>query len=111
MVTFNLKDTLNDLIQNMEPPAKFKFIIPEELPKLHTEKIAIEQVFANYISNAIIYNNNAEPEIEISVTENHMICTNFVWQIMVRELKKNFLRKFSLFSKPYKHEIRLRAEG
>ncbi|MDP3928064.1 MAG: PAS domain S-box protein, partial [Bacteroidota bacterium] len=70
-VTFNLKDTLNDLIQNMEPPAKFKFIIPEELPKLHTEKIAIEQVFANYISNAIKYNNNAEPKIEISVTENH----------------------------------------
>jgi light-regulated signal transduction histidine kinase (bacteriophytochrome) len=36
------------------------------MPTLTTEKIAIEQVFSNYISNAIKYNSSAEPTIAIT---------------------------------------------
>jgi PAS domain S-box-containing protein len=68
-ISFSLNETLNELIANMSPPDKFKITIQENLPKLKTEKIAIEQVFSNYISNAIKYNNNLEPTIAISYKE------------------------------------------
>lgn len=68
-VKFGLKESINELIQNMEPPANFTFLVPENLPKMQTEKIAIEQVFANYISNAIKYNNNPNPKVEIRFEE------------------------------------------
>lgn len=65
MQVFNVKDAIEDLIAGMSPPQHMKINIAEDLPTLTTEKIAFEQVFANYISNAIKYNNNPEPEIKI----------------------------------------------
>ena len=54
------------MVESLSPPERFKIYVPEDLPKLVTEKIAIEQVFANYISNAIKYNNNPEPTVTVS---------------------------------------------
>ncbi|MCG9880925.1 MAG: PAS domain S-box protein [Bacteroidia bacterium] len=68
-VKFGLKESIEELIQNMEPPSNFTIVVPENLPRMQTEKIAIEQVFANYISNAIKYNNNPNPKVEISFEE------------------------------------------
>lgn len=65
-VTFNLKETLEELISSLSAPNKFKISISENMPTLTTEKIAIEQVFSNYISNAIKYNSSAEPTIVIT---------------------------------------------
>ncbi|MCF8254154.1 MAG: PAS domain S-box protein [Bacteroidia bacterium] len=65
-VTFNLKESIEELITNMSPSENFKISIQEDLPTLTTEKIAIEQVFANYISNAIKYNSNPEPTIAVT---------------------------------------------
>ncbi|OYU97703.1 MAG: hypothetical protein CFE21_05285 [Bacteroidetes bacterium B1(2017)] len=66
LASFNLTDTLNELISNLAPADKFKITVPEDLPQMVAEKIAIEQVFSNYISNAIKYNNNPEPTIDVS---------------------------------------------
>jgi signal transduction histidine kinase len=63
---FNLKATLEELINNLAPDEKFKITLQEDLPNLKTEKIAIEQVFANYISNALKYNNNPTPTVDVS---------------------------------------------
>ncbi len=68
--SFSLKNSIEEMIESLSPPEKFKFKIAEDLPPLVTEKIAIEQIFANYISNAIKYNNNPEPVVEVSWKQN-----------------------------------------
>lgn len=69
-VTFNLRETLEELINSLSAPSTFKISISENMPTLTTEKIAIEQVFSNYISNAIKYNTNPEPSIDITCLRN-----------------------------------------
>ncbi len=64
--TYHLKEVIEDLISHMSPEEKFRFEIQDDLPEMVGEKIVIEQIFANYISNAIKYNNNANPVIQIS---------------------------------------------
>jgi signal transduction histidine kinase len=68
--SFSLKNSIEEMIESLSPPEKFKFNIAEDLPPLVTEKIAIEQIFANYISNAIKYNNNPEPVVDVSWKQN-----------------------------------------
>ena len=65
-IEFNLKTAIDEIINSLSAPEKFKFIVDPNLPDMCTEKIAIEQVFSNYISNAVKYNNNPEPTVEIS---------------------------------------------
>ncbi|MBA3680380.1 MAG: CHASE3 domain-containing protein [Bacteroidetes bacterium] len=50
-------------------PSKFSLIIKNPLPIIHAEKLHIEQVFANLISNAVKYNNNEHPEIIIDYND------------------------------------------
>jgi signal transduction histidine kinase len=68
--SFHLKPTLEELINNLAPDEKFKITLQQDLPELNTEKIAIEQVFANYISNALKYNNSPEPTVDVSYKKN-----------------------------------------
>ncbi len=76
--SFSLKTTIDELIESLSPPAHFNFIVPDNLPELVTEKIAIEQIFSNYISNAIKYNNNPEPKIEIGYKRNENVYEFYV---------------------------------
>jgi PAS domain S-box-containing protein len=69
-VQFNLKVLLEELVNGLSPSENTEIVIQPDLPVMETEKIAIEQVFANYISNAIKYNNNPSPRIEISSKQN-----------------------------------------
>ncbi|HYG14194.1 MAG TPA: PAS domain-containing protein, partial [Bacteroidia bacterium] len=57
---------VNSLIEFLSPPSNFKVTVTGDFPVLHTEKILLEQVFSNLISNAIKYNKNPEPEISIT---------------------------------------------
>lgn len=67
---FNVGELVEDIVESLSPPEKFKIIVQEDMPNMATERIAIEQIFSNYISNAIKYNNNPDPEIHISYTLN-----------------------------------------
>jgi PAS domain S-box-containing protein len=55
-----------DIVSNLSPPEKFTVKIQENLPTILVEKIAIDQVFSNFISNAIKYNNHEKPIIEVT---------------------------------------------
>ena len=65
------KVDVNELIQgvvdSLQPDAKFEFKINPDMPTLHTEEVALEQVFTNFISNALKYNDAEKPVIEIDV--------------------------------------------
>ena len=63
---FSLGELIPEIIESTSPAAHVKFDIQENLPTLETEKIWIEQIFSNLISNAVKHNNNAVPEIQIS---------------------------------------------
>ncbi|MFZ4798330.1 MAG: PAS domain S-box protein [Bacteroidia bacterium] len=69
--TFELKPMLDELVEALSPAEKFKITIPNDLPKVTAERISFEQIFTNYISNGIKYNNNPEPTITVSYKINH----------------------------------------
>ncbi len=52
-------------------PKHFKVEITSAMPVIVTERLHIEQVFSNLISNAVKYNHNPKPVIIISATELH----------------------------------------
>jgi len=56
--TVDVKKLLVDLIDLIAPPASFQIEIKENMPTIDTEKIKLEQVFSNLISNAIKYHDN-----------------------------------------------------
>ncbi len=64
-VKIELAEFIPDLVNLLAPPANFKVDIQPGFPVLNTEKVSLEQVFSNFISNAIKYNSNPAPEIHI----------------------------------------------
>ena len=60
---------LPDIIQNLAPPENFRIHYSKNLPHVIAEKISLEQVFSNFISNAVKYNSNPKPEITIEAEE------------------------------------------
>ncbi len=68
--TTNLNNLLNSLVDLVAPNYKECIHIQENLPTLHTEKLKLEQVFANLISNAIKHCDKNEPRVEILMKEN-----------------------------------------
>lgn len=67
--TVKVKALLEGIIEMLSPPEEFKISIPDELPTLTTERIALEQIFSNFISNAIKYNKNPKPTVKITCKE------------------------------------------
>ncbi len=65
-VKIDLADFIPDLISLLGTPDNFKVQIQSGLPVILAEKVALEQVFSNFISNAIKYNSNPEPELKIN---------------------------------------------
>lgn len=64
--TYDVGENLKELCDTLKTHNKINFIIGENMPILHTEIVAIEQVFANFISNAIKYNDKEQVEVDIS---------------------------------------------
>ena len=64
-----VKNLLIDIIDSLDPPKTFTIVIDEPMPILKTQKIALEQVFANLISNAIKHHHTKTGKINISATE------------------------------------------
>ncbi len=61
---------ISELLSPEMLPENFKASYVKDFPILTTEKLALEQVFANFISNAIKYNTSENPEINIGFSKN-----------------------------------------
>ncbi|MEA3446727.1 MAG: ATP-binding protein [Bacteroidota bacterium] len=66
----DLNKMLGELLSPEMVPEKFKVIYPDNMPIFKTEHVAIEQVFSNFISNAIKHNTSEAPLIKIGFSEN-----------------------------------------
>lgn len=66
---FSVNDLVSDIITTILPSNLHSFDVQVAMPVINADKIKIEQVFSNYISNAIKYNNNPKPIINIGYTK------------------------------------------
>lgn len=68
--TVDLNSLIEEIIEDLSPPPHIKIIIDNSLPQLYANKITMQQVFMNLISNAIKYNDKSAGVINIgSVTK------------------------------------------
>ncbi len=64
-VKVNLSESIKNIIDMLNPAEYIQIEIPEVLPTVYGEKVRIEQVFLNLISNSIKYNDKESPIISI----------------------------------------------
>jgi len=67
----NALDVLNKVIQLLAPPKDITINLKGIFPKLHVDKIDLQQVFQNLITNAIKYNNKPRGIIDIHSESDH----------------------------------------
>lgn len=69
---------LEDIVSNLSPPEHFVIQIQEDLPIVEAERVSFEQVFSNFISNAIKYNSNENPIVKIGYEDKDSMHCFFV---------------------------------
>jgi signal transduction histidine kinase len=62
----DLNELLPEIIQFLSVPAHIQIVVAENMPVLFTEKIYLQQIFANLLGNAIKYNNQPAGLIQVS---------------------------------------------
>ena len=65
----NVNFLLKEVVDLLSPSSKFTITIQSGMPSLTTEKILLQQVFSNLISNSIKYNDKTTGKIDISFIE------------------------------------------
>lgn len=76
----DLHQLITDITATTNNRTNVKFIIPDNLPKIITERVALEQILANFISNAVKYNNSENPLVEIGFKD-----LDTVWEFSVKD--------------------------
>ena len=66
----NVSELLDTIVDLISPPENFKVVKEGNFPMLFTEKIKLQQVLQNLISNGIKYNDKDHGQVEISANEN-----------------------------------------
>lgn len=66
---FNVADLVNSVTQMLGNPSDCEFIIDQNLPRITADKVKMEQIFMNLISNAIKFNKQPEKKVKVSVTD------------------------------------------
>ncbi len=57
---------LEDVIDSLDPPSEFTLEIVGEMPTLTTQRISLQQVFSNLISNAIKHHHRSDGRVTVS---------------------------------------------
>ncbi|PSB53825.1 histidine kinase [filamentous cyanobacterium Phorm 6] len=67
--TVKVENLLAEIIDSLAPPSGFEVKVEAGMPTFVTEKLPLQQVFANLISNAIKHNRSESGYVNISVKE------------------------------------------
>ncbi|HEU4323203.1 MAG TPA: PAS domain-containing protein [Roseiflexaceae bacterium] len=62
-------ELLEDVVDLLAPPPQVSVAIAPDMPTLETERLPLQQVFANLIQNAIKHNNRPDVQIEVGWAE------------------------------------------
>jgi len=65
----DVKKLLDDLFSNIDGPEELEIELPESIPTIYTNRMALYQIFLNLISNGIKYNLSKQPTLTISFKE------------------------------------------
>ena len=65
----HLGELLDEVVDLLSPDPGFKINLPNNLPSLKTEKIKLQQVFSNLISNSLKYHDKDSGNIDISIKD------------------------------------------
>lgn len=76
--TFNITSMVNETVTALAPPQHFTVEVQQDMPDVIADRIKIEQVFSNFISNAIKYNNNPTPSIKVKYDED---LTHYIFSV------------------------------
>jgi signal transduction histidine kinase len=90
---------LAEVIDSLAPPPEFTVKVMPGMPTLMTERLPLEQVFANLISNGIKHNHRPDGQIVISVKSKQTF-TSLLLLIMAQELLLSSMKKFLSYFKP-----------
>ena len=71
---------LREIVELLAPPADVAIVIGREFPVLETERVPLQQVLLNLISNAIKYNRRAGSEIRVDA-----VMTDGTWTFSVAD--------------------------
>jgi len=66
----NINELLDNVVDLISPPENFRVVKEGSFPTIFTERIKLQQVLQNLISNGIKYNDKPHGMVEISVNEN-----------------------------------------
>lgn len=69
MEEIDLNSILREVLESIAPPDNIKVTIEDKLPVIFTDRVRIEQVFQNLISNAIKYMDKPEGEVRIGCVD------------------------------------------
>jgi PAS domain S-box-containing protein len=105
--TVNVSTLLGDLIELLAPPPGISIVVEPGMPTLKTEKIPLEQVLMNLMSNAIKYAQGTDTCIQVSVRDGGNT-TSLPFKTMVPELHRSFTIRSGASSKGWKLEIKLK---
>ena len=67
--TVDVHQLLKEVIDSLDPPPEFAIAIVGKMPIINTQRLYLEQVFSNLISNAIKHHPRSDGKITISVQE------------------------------------------
>lgn len=66
---FNVSDLVNSVTTMLGNPSDCEFIIDPNLPQITADKVKMEQIFMNLISNAIKFNRKADKKVKVTATD------------------------------------------
>lgn len=66
---FNVSDLVNSVTKMLGNPSDCEFIIDPNLPQITADKVKMEQIFMNLISNAIKFNRQADKKVKVTATD------------------------------------------
>ncbi len=78
--TVDVSALLREIVELLAPPADVKVVIGREFPVLETERVPLQQVLLNLISNAIKYNRRSGAEIRVDA-----VMTDGTWTFSVAD--------------------------
>lgn len=74
----DLNQEINEVINEIKPPANVQVEIKNPLPTVHIEKDLIHKVFQNLVENAVKYSNKTEGHIDIGSEKHDNLYTFYV---------------------------------